>query len=385
MTPLPFIALLCLPLQPPVGPPRWFPESTGGLPIPAAGAPLASSLRELVKAIKALPHLTPPPGVYPRATLGVDLQPKPLPHKGSVMLGFWTPSRVALRGGTLISTSAITNLMIYVNFIREGSLAQDTWMDDQGTFMPEPKRLGDVQGFPVYKGFGGSEVSGILVIQPQGRSLFAPISQERFHKFAIAQLEKRLKDAQLTLVRAQQVYAEASSPAGKARRAAQLVKSLEDYKNKRPRTPEQLAYREKELARMDAEELERLRIDATPEGNRLTGYLSKDLAEARAQLAALTPDERAQPAWHLPNSRNPVAHPVAPQTPGATPVVTVARWANPALPRTAPQLISVERYWMSAKAVHNGLARTESNLPYHLNTEVIEALDWKAIAQRLLR
>jgi hypothetical protein len=50
---------------------------------------------------------------------------------------------------------------------------------------------------------------------------------------------------------------------------------MEVYKNKRPRTPEQLAFREKELQRLDAEEEERLRVDATTEGNRLVGPLTR--------------------------------------------------------------------------------------------------------------
>lgn len=377
--------LLSMTTQVPSGPPRWFPESTGGQAIPTAGATLATTLRAFVGTVKALPLLNPPPGVYPRATLSVELQPVPQPHKGTVMLGFWPPSSVAVKGGTLIPTSAIVNLLVYVNFIREEALAQDKWADGQGALFPEPKRLGEVQGFPVYQGFGGNEVSGILVVQPQGRALFAPVPQERFHKFAIAQLEKQLKDAQPALVRAQQTYAEAVSPAGKARRAVQLAKSLEDYKNKRSRTPEQLAYREKELAKLDAEEEERLRVDATPEGNRLTGYLSKDLADAKRAFAALSPTERTQPAWHLPDSRRTGPHPVATQTPGAVPIVRLAAWATPGLPRTAAQLITVERYWMSAEAVRKGLSRTERNLPEHLNKDVTEALDWKTIAQKLLR
>ena len=367
-----------------LGPFRWMPDSTGGQRVPATGATMAAQLRSLVGIVRALPKLTPPPGVFPRATIGVELGERTQPQSGSLMLGFWPPESVALRGGQLIPTSAIIHLMVYVNKVREEVFSQDKWEDAQGRLLPEPKRVGELQGFPIYAGFGGLEVSGTLVVLPPGRSLFVPVAQERFHRFAIGQLEKQLKEAQPALVRAQQLYSEATSAAGQERRKAQRAQSLEDYRKKRPRTPEQLAYREKELEKLDADELERLRVDATPEGNRLTGYLSKDLAAAKARFAALSPTERAAPAWHLPDSRNPVAHPVPPQTPSATPIVTFARWDNPARPRSAWQVITVERYWACAEAVRRGLDRSPRNLPDHLNKEVVEALDWQAIARRFL-
>lgn len=346
---------------------------------------MGTTLRAFLGVIKSLPLLTPPPGVYPRATLTVTPTALPLPHTASLMLGFWPPQSVAVRGKSLITTSAIGHLMLYVNQIREEALSQDKWKDAQGSLFPEPKRLGEVQGFPVYQGFGGDEVSGILVILPPGRALFAPVSQERFYRFALDTLEKRLQEAQPALLRAQQLYNDALSAAGKAKRAAQRAQSLDDYRKKRPRTPEQLTDRAKELERLDAEELERWRVEATFEGNRVTGWLGAERTALQARYATLSAAQKAQPAWHLPDSRLTGPHPVAPQTPGAVPIVSLARWANPALPRTAWQLLTIERYWLAAQAVRRGLDKSPSNLPYHLNKEVVEALDWQALARRFLR
>lgn len=203
-------------------------------------AAMEQQLRAFVELVRALPLLTPPPGVYPKATLSIEAKPAFQPLVGLVMLGFWPPKDVALRGGQLASAGEILHLLFYVNSIRESSLYQDEWKDSQGLLYPQPQKLAEVQGFPVYQGFGGAEVAGILVILPPGKALFTPVTQERFHRFAIAQLEKRLKEAQPALDRAQKDYSEATSTQGKARRVAQLAQSLEDYKKKRPRTPEQL-------------------------------------------------------------------------------------------------------------------------------------------------
>ena len=61
----------------------------------------------------------------------------------------------------------------------------------------------------------------------------------------------------------------------------------------------------------------------------------------------------------------------------------MARWYNPALPRTTPQLLSIERYWLSARETKTF---GDAVRPYYrLNAATVEALDWKQISTTFLK
>jgi hypothetical protein len=374
--------------QSPLGDPRWMPvDPASGPRRTAAGAAMEKGLLAVLDRVRALPVLNPPPGVYPRATLTIDT-PDPeapkAPGRGSMMLGFWPPDMTAVRNGRLVSAGELSHLIIYVNSVREEAFDRTYWKDDRGALYPEPRQVGAVQGFPVYEGFGGVEVSGILVVQAEGRSLFTPVTQERFHRFEVASLEKAIADAAPALKAAQEKYGAFVSPDGVAAREKQRLDSLAQYQKTRPRTPEQMASRERDLRRMDLEEEQRLKADATPQTHRLLGPLTDRLNRANAALAALGSDEKAAPACHQPDARVMGPHPVPTGTPGCQRVVSLAAWDNPALPRTAWQLITVERYWLASEAMRAG-ARGNAALYYRLNKAVTEDLDWKDIAASMLR
>ncbi len=301
-----------------------------------------------------------------------------------MLLGFWPPEMTAVRGGRLVPTGELSHLIVYANYVREESFDRTFWKDASGVLLPQPKQVGDVQGFPVYEGAGSVEVSGILVVQPKGRSLFAPVSQERFRKFEVADLERQLAEAAPALTQARQRYDEAVSEAGRAAREKRIADSLTQYQQGRTRTPEQVASRMQDLRRMDAEEEARLKAEASPDTHRVVGPLTTRLNAAKAALAAQSPADLAEPACHQPDSRIIGPHPVRLGTAGCQPVVSVARWYNPALPRATLQLLSVERYWMSREAVRRGVDRTRSPWLY-VNAAVVEALDWDAIASTLLK
>jgi len=349
-----------------LGPPRW---------IPVAPTPQERTLPPLLDRLRALPLLNPPPGVYPSAIL--SLLPPERPGQApaaSLLLGFWPPNDVRLTNGKLRSAGELLHLIIYSNRVREEAFDRTYWTDDRGAFYPQPPQVGELQGFPIYQGYGGSEVSGILVILPPGRPLFTPISQERFHRFTIARLEKQMASAAPALKQARDTYAAAISAEGRTAREARLAASLAGYQKGRARTPDQVRNREADLRRMDAEEEQRLKLEAAPETNRLLGPLGVALGKAQQGFAALTASEKAQPACHQPYARDSgVPQPVAAGTPGCLPVVGVG----------ATRLLSIERYWTSRQAVARGLDRSPRNLPYHLNKEVVEALDWKSVAAGL--
>jgi hypothetical protein len=71
-------------------------------------------------------------------------------------------------------------------------------------------------------------------------------------------------------------------------------------------------------------------------------------------------------------------------TRGCIPVVSVARWCDPALPKTTWQLVSVERYWEAVQQVASNPPRNDRYADVYTMKEVAEAMDWKAI-QALLK
>jgi len=347
-------------------------------------AEMEKGLLTLLERIKAVPPLNPLPDVYPRATLTFTPTAAGQPHRGDMMLGFWPPSMTRVRNGRLDSAGELSHLIVYVNWVRTESMDRTFWKDGQGVLMPQPKQVGDVQGFPVYEGFGGAEVSGILVIQPKGRSLFEPVSRERFHAFEVADFERRVAEAMPVIKTAQEKYAAFVSPEGRAAQQQRTATSLAQYEKARPRTAEQMTYRAQELKRLEADEEARLQADAAPATNRVVGPLTTQLAAATAARAALTATQRTEQACHVPDSRIMGPHPAALGTPGCQPVVSLARWNEPSLPRTAWRLLSIERYWTSSEDVRRGVDRSRTPWAY-VNKAVVESVDWQAVASTLLK
>jgi hypothetical protein len=328
--------------------------------------------------------LNPLPGVYPKASLSfLPSGASGQPHGSVLMVGFWPPKDVRLSGGALRSYGELSHLMIYMNRVREEAFDRTYWRDSGGSFFPVPPKVADVQGFAVYQGYGSVEVSGILVILPPGKELFAPITQERLHRFTIARLENQIAAAAPALKRARELYDAAISPGGRAAFETRIATSLESYRKARPRTAEQLRYRETELRRLETQEEERLKLEASPESNRLTGPLHQSLLNARQAFAALTSAQRTLPACHAVHPRDSgIPQPVLPDTPGCIPVVTVAPFIDSARP-AAVRLISIECYGSSLQMVRRGIDRSERYIYHHLNVETVEALDWKVVAAGL--
>ena len=367
-----------------IGEPRWMPVDriAGGRTADALA--MEKGLLALIERIKAVAPLNPLPGVYPRATLTFTPGEPGQVHRGDLLLGFWPPPMVRVRNGRLDSSGELSHLIVYVNGVRTEAMDRTFWKDAAGPLMPEPRQLGQVQGFPVLEGFGGAETSGILVITPKGRSVFEPVSRERFQAFEIAELQKQIAQGMSTVKAAQEKGAALTSPEGRAARDARIATSLGQYEKARPRTPEQMTSRGQELRRLEAEEEARLQAEATPSTNRLVGPLTTRLTAATAALTALSPTDRAQQACHLPDARVQGPHPVAPGTTGCQPVVAPTSWSAASAARGDWRVLSIERYWPSAEDVRRGVDRTRTPWAY-VNAAVVEAVDWQTVAATLLK
>lgn len=366
-----------------IGDPRWMPVDRiqGGRT--ADALEMEKGLLALLDRVKAAAPLNPLPDVYPRATLTFKAGEPGQPHRGEMMIGFWPPSMVRTRNGRLESSGELSHLIVYVNSVRTDAMDRTFWKDATGTLLPQPRQLAEVHGFPVWEGGGSVETSGILTILPKGRSLFEPVSRERFGTFEVADLQKQIADGMAAVEAAQEKLAALTSPEGRAAQQKRQAESLAQYEKARPRTPEQMAARAQDLKRFDAEEEARVHAEATPATNRLVGPLTTRLNAASAALAALSATERTQQACHLPDSRVIGPHPVAPGTAGCQPVVSFARLDAPQRPRGTWRVLSIERYWSSAEDVRRGVDRNRTPWAY-ANKAAVEAVDWQAVAATML-
>jgi hypothetical protein len=146
-----------------------------------------------------------------------------------------------------------------------------------------------------------------------------------------------------------------------------------------------LKAREASVRASFAAEQEALRLLTTPEGNPVYAAAIKELERLRSALNAMPAAEKAAQACHLPDSRVMGPHPVPVGTPNCVPMVAVnAHWYDPKLPRSAWQMLTIERYWLARQEVERGADRSQRNIYYHVNKEVVESIDWKTVAEKLL-
>lgn len=346
----------------------------------AAGKQMAAFLN----LIKASPVLNPPPGVYPKASSTFEPQSAG-PHQSSMLVGFWPPKDVAITNGKLRSAGELTHLIFYFNSARTDSLSQNVWQDEQGALYTMPEKVGELQGFPIYRGFGSSELSGIVFVHRANVKPFVPVSNERFYRYAISAREKEMASGQSYIDNKKKDYEYYLSAEATAKREARIQESMASYQ-RRPRTPDELKSREASVRASFAAEQEAMRLLTTPEGNPVYAAASKQVARLRAALAALSPAEKAAQACHLPDSRVMGPHPVPMGTPNCLPMVGVnANWYDPKLPRSAWQMLTIERYWISRTEAERATERSPRNVYHHVNKEVVESIDWKAVAENLLK
>lgn len=367
-----------------LGPPRWMPDEPMQGPRTADALATGKQIGAFINLIKASPVLNPPPGVYPKASSSFEAQPAG-PHQSSMLVGFWPPKDVRISNGRLRTAGELSHLLIYFNSARTDSLSQNVWRDDQGLLYTMPEKVGELQGFPIYRGFGGNEVSGIVFVHRPNVRPFLPLSNERFYRYAIGAREKELASGQSYIDGKKKDYEYYLSAEAKAKREARIQESMASYQ-RRPRTPEEMKSREAGVRASYAAEEEALRLLTTPEGNPVYAAASKELARLRAALGALTAAEKAAQACHLPDARIMGPHPVPTGTPNCLPMVAVnANWYDPKLPRTAWQMVTIERYWPSKKEAERGEPRSERNIYHYLNKEVTESIDWKAVVEKFLQ
>lgn len=203
------------------------------------------------------------------------------------------------RTGKPVSSEEGPPFSIHIND-PEAILGQGSYtVDREARFTAEPRSTGQLDGYPVFAG-------QFVVMSKNNLPVFTPVSQERYLGRLIEQSRKRLDEVKASFKGVQEDPAvnrrdiESRQAAWKTARAEQEQR----WSVMMPKWPDRVAA---ERAKFDAkerkalEEIEELKT-SSPQQRYLKSFETR-LKALEAELAALSPEERAAPAW-LPRGTN---------------------------------------------------------------------------------
>ena len=215
-----------------------------------------------------------------------------------------------------------------------------------------PMKTGELGGFPLYHEH--------LIITRSKRPYWIPVTREQY-------LQALIRSAQVEIAKSQKQIADAGDPyekflKEKEQRAQDLEKIYQDARKLYPERAEalrtQLLLNEaaaEKGARQSSEMLAKFRQTEDPMQPRLTNL--------QAELAAMSPAERASQAWFQRNADALIMSDLVPAyRENATPLVAYnPNYFDPALPPAAWQIMTVKFAWAnhehSATIGHVGFAR----------------------------
>ena len=365
-------------------PGAWLPWWNSCLPAPASmRAQWEMQLKAIAALVRACPVFDDIRGYYPE-TIGCVQVPgfASEPYYASVALLIWPPETVERnakeepqvkrvwrnnhpggdsRGTLRIVINAIGNL-------HEWAVGEDA----EGPLYERPPTHREIAGFAVMGNF-------LLVTAPNKPPVFAPIASERAQRWIIDNLKRQAASDASALAAHQRAYEKFIGPEGRARRA----KAIEEAAASQRKPENQEQARRHAIAIDQRRELD-LKTAATPKAGSPQARTLERLAQLESRLAAMSPEERREPAWYRRPAdgvrRLDYGDIVAPGTVGARPLVV----PNPAffdasLPKTAMQLVSVPYagHYLSSRT------KGEIELAIVVPATVVEQMDWRAVAAML--
>jgi len=300
-------------------------------------------LKAIAALVRACPVFREIRGYYATlASCGENPGTAPGRYNGSVLLLIWPPMTVerTATGEARVKKEWKYNhpvgisLMIGVNAYGDMAFSWHHWEDKEGRFYELPETSRDIAGFPVIGGF-------LFVSLPAKPPLFTPITRERAQRWIIDNVRRQADADTSTLAAARRRYEDFISPAGIARRA----KGIEEAAASQTK-PENQALARRQAEAIDRRREQDLKTAATPKPGSPEARTIERLTQLESRLAAMTPEERRQPAWYTPHAegvrRLDYGDIVEAGSPGARPlVVPNPDFYDKSLPKTAMQLVSI--------------------------------------------
>lgn len=242
-------------------------------------------LTEISDLFMDLPVLSPPPGVEMRAGLNLGKKGWPderIPSAELSMLIFHPTYKKA--GEASASIRVVINNPL--------SLGIDSEIrDKEGSMAMEPIEVGELGGASVYWTEGKG--SCILVYKGNAKPLWKPVSQERFLRAHIDKLESQIEKARSEF--AQERKKQQKSSGGMS--AEQQEEMLRQMEATNPEAAKQMRQQFEEMRRQMDAKTPQMQADADRDFAQLGSSLAPEIEKFKAELAAMTPAERAAPAY----------------------------------------------------------------------------------------
>jgi hypothetical protein len=343
--------------------------------------PLQEAWEKQLKAIAALVRACPVfheiRGYYPKLIGCVQRNGTGTgPYNADVALQMWPPVSIehTPTGEPRVRDVWLYNILatLFISINSVGDLGFN-WFhaeDNEGRFYELPETRREVAGLPVIGEF-------LSISLPNKPPRFTPVTAERAERWIIGNIRRQASADASSLASARRQYEEFVTPAGKARRA----KAIEDAAATLKRPEDQAAERRR-LQTIDERRERDLKAASMPKAGSPEAHTAERLTQLEARLAAMSPEQRRQPAWYRRHPegvrRLDYGDIVAAGTPGARPlVVPNPGFFNPALPKTAMQLVVTQP---------DDNRPTTKDAPEPLRRvflAVIDQMDWQAVAAML--
>lgn len=354
---------------------------------PSVMAGFDRQLQDLAAALRQAPVATRPGPVrlwVPSGGLGTagsrsnGVPVKQHPVEAYIMVGPW-PEKWTRKGqkGVLESDGETRHLNLTVNIVPR---PYDDIRDKQGSF----GRL-----FRSTSPFPGTTIVGddLVITRPGKPDPYLVVSRQRVLEAQLAALANTERNIESALKSRREELDAYLSPKGQARRQERIDEMAMRYMKNNNKTEEEARRRATER---EDKRLHDLEAAANPPADDDVFKGRRFVQTLRSRFDAMTPAERAAPAWVSAAGRLEMDQPIAfkePNAPGAVPLVRLnPAFFDPKVPRTAFQIVVVGDL---KDTVQGAIEAAGSDKPYVVprwaKLMLIQQTNWADVAKRFLR
>lgn len=272
---------------------RWLPWSDDHLDQSGLDASVVTAqhklLTQLAQPFKLLDVLKPPFGVEvrPHRNIGQRLQMGEPVVGAKLLIQIFHPTYKEAGESSAGVKLFVNNLFPLFYGIGGGGIK-----DDAGPMFFKPVHVGKLGGANVY--WSGRPRDCLVVYRAHQKPLWKPVSRERYLRAQIQTLEGNIEDAR------RKFMAEQQAQAAKLNNSQDMAQQEELLRQMQAINPEAAKQMEEQLAlsrQMMQQQLPKLQNEVEVQFERMSKMLEPEINKFRAELASMTPAERASPAY----------------------------------------------------------------------------------------